>query len=330
MCIRSTRICLLLVGLSAILFGCQSKYQSFPEPVASKKTIQFEKTISLALVLGGGGARGMAHLGVIEALEEAGIKFDLIVGCSAGSIVGALYADNPDAKKLKSVLAPLNKWDFLDYDLFQSQYGVGKGTSMSNLLLRNLEVSEFKDLKVPLVVVATDLKNGELVAIDQGPIAPAVRASAAIPGYFEPVELDGRVLVDGAVVNQVPVVVARNYKAELIIAVDINESLPEDMPTNFVGVAKRCMEIKFLHHNQACLKGADFVIKPDVAAVGMFCDDSKWEVYQAGRKAALEMIPQIIEAINIQWESQNHGPSVINLSSHEKCSLMQIPQNELG
>lgn len=302
MCVK-LKIPSFLLLLAALMFSsCQSKYNALP-PLAATERLQFvEKPVSVpvALVLGGGGARGMAHLGVIEALEEAGIQIDLIVGCSAGSIVGALYADNPDSKKIRSILTPLNKWDLLDYDLLQSQYGIGKGTSISKLLHSNLRSKEFKDLKIPLVVVATDLKTGESVALDNGLIEPATRASSAIPGYFEPIEIDGRILVDGAVANQVPVDIAYKYKAELIIAVDINESLGVEMPTNFLGVAKRCMEIKFYHQNQSCLQGADFVIKPDVGQIGTFDDQDKHQIYEAGKMAALKVIPQIAEAVEMQ------------------------------
>ncbi|MFT4552322.1 MAG: NTE family protein [Chlamydiales bacterium] len=294
----------LLLLPAVMVSSCQSKYSYLP-PLMEVQKLEHEESlgsapISVALVLGGGGARGMAHLGVIEALEEAGIQIDLIVGCSAGSIVGALYADNPDSKKIRAILAPLNKWDLLDYDLLQSQYGIGKGTSIAKLLESNLSAKNFKDLKIPLVVVATDLKTGESVALDKGSIETATRASSAIPGYFEPIEIDGRVLVDGAVVNQVPVDVALRYKAEMIIAVDINEVLAPEMPTNFLGVAKRCMEIKFYHQNQSCLQGADFVIKPDVGQIGTFDDGDKHLIYEAGKMAALKMIPQITEAKAMQ------------------------------
>ena len=177
--------------------GCHSLKvsMSHPDPLP---LIESPKTpINIALVLGGGGTKGLAHLGVLHELEQAGIYPDLIVGCSSGGIVGALYADNPDIKALQRLLIGMKKSDLIDFSFFASKYGLVKGNLLRKFLEKELRAKTFEELQIPLVVVATDLKTGELIALGGGEIVPALLASSAIPGVFSPVKYLGRYLVDG-------------------------------------------------------------------------------------------------------------------------------------
>lgn len=253
--------------------------------------------IRVALVLGSGGVRGMAHIGVLEELEVAGIPIDLIVGCSAGSIVGALYADNPNVSEIKSAVAHLNTNSLLDFDIWNCRYGLSQGRSMYRLFNKFLGAERFEDLKIPLVVVATDLHSGELVPIGSGRLLPAVRASCSIPFVFVPCEYGGRVLVDGGVVNPVPVKVACDLGAEVVIAVDLCELLDKTFPTNLFKVATRSVEILCMWQNEVCTRNADIVIRPKTCGVGAFNDDMKTQIYQAGKRAAREQIPNILKLL---------------------------------
>lgn len=293
----SLRLLKLLLGSLLLLSSCcPHKFvaQENPPPLPS---FQVPKKIRVALVLGSGGVRGMVHVGVLEEFEKAGIKFDLIVGCSAGSIVGALYADCPNASYVKEGISRLKRHALLDINLWECRFGLSQGIAMRRMLECYLEAKTFDKLQIPLVIVATDLNTGELVPMGDGDLVKAVRASCAIPLVFVPVEHQGRTLVDGGVVNPVPVCIARDLGADIIIAVDLRELLTHTFPTNLWGVAKRSTEIAFLWQNEACCRGADVVIRPTLRDIGTF-DDSKLEMlYEAGRAAAKAAIPHILEII---------------------------------
>lgn len=249
--------------------------------------------IKVALVLGSGGVRGMAHVGVLQELENAGIQVDLIVGCSAGSIVGALYADNPCAEEIREAVMKIRSASMLDFDIWECRYGLCQGRNLRRVLHKYLRSENFDDLKIPLVVVASDLNSGELVPMGAGSVERAVDASCSIPFIFVPCEYMGRVMVDGGCVNPVPVKVARDLGAELVIAVDLCELLPRTFPTNLFDVAIRSAEIAFMWQNEACSHHADVVIRPKTCDVGTFCDSKKCLLYEAGSRAAKEKMAEI-------------------------------------
>lgn len=280
-----------------LLTGCQTRYEYSDDPPPLVITAPTHP-IRLALVLGAGGVRGIAHVGVLEEFERAGIPIDVIVGCSAGSIVGALYADCADAKRVKQIMTPMRKWDILDINLFKARYGLVQGGALTRFMRRELRCKEFCDLKIPLYVVATDLIAGKLVCIHTGPIVPAIRASSSVPFVFCPALHCERVLVDGGVVNPVPVEIAQELGANIIVAVDLCTLLPDTCPTNLFGVVSRSAEIQFLKQTEGCLQGADIVIRPHLGDIGTFDDEFNESIYQAGRAAAREAIPKIWEALS--------------------------------
>jgi NTE family protein len=250
----------------------------------------------VALVLGGGGARGLAHIGVLQELEDAGIPIDIIIGCSAGSLVGAFYADTPNAEYVRSILEPMKSEAFLDICLWTARFGLSDGIAFRRVLEKNLRVRCFEELQIPLLVVATDLYAGQLVTIGGGEIIPAVQASAAIPLVYAPVQLHGRVFVDGGVIDPVPVRVAQQVDAEYVIAVDLGGLLPKTFPTNLLEVAKRSAEITLLWQSEACIEHADIIIRPSFdEEASCFSDDGHEAMYEAGRDAARQAIPIILE-----------------------------------
>jgi NTE family protein len=253
-------------------------------------------------VLGGGGARGLAHVGVLEVFQENEIPVDLIVGCSAGSIVGALYADDPDIEDLKRVFMSLKTSYIMDFDLWSARYGLCQGKTLRRFLDVNLDADYFDQLKIPFYAVTTDLYSGELVAIGGGPLVPAVEASAAIPLVFVPVSLHGRAFVDGGVIDPVPVRIARQFDPQALIAVDLRGLLPSKFPTNLFGVAGRSADITLLWQSEGCVRDADVIIRPELDDdIGCFAGDEYYEtIYQAGRKSALEAMPRIKELLGRQ------------------------------
>ncbi|MFI0434825.1 MAG: patatin-like phospholipase family protein [Parachlamydiaceae bacterium] len=289
--------CLLFCALLVFLSGCETKFDLPDNPPPIPECLPPHQ-IRLALVLGGGGAKGMSHVGVLAEFENAGIPIDYIVGCSAGSIVGVLYADCPNAQYIKQLLRPLRTWDILDINIWYGRYGLVRGGALRRFLKSHLWSRSFEELQIPCCVVATDVIAGEMVCLNSGPIIPAVHASSAVPFVFSPVYLHQRWLVDGGVSDPVPVRCAKKAGAAVIVAVDLSGLLPKTCPTNLFGVATRSAEIKFLLQSESCLHGADVIIKPELGDMGLFDDRNPQNVYEAGSKAAKEAIPQIIEILS--------------------------------
>jgi NTE family protein len=289
--------------------GCPHKYvPGEPEPLPG---FYMEENIRVALVLGSGGVRGMAHVGVLEELEKACIPIDLIVGCSAGSIVGALYADNPQVEAIKLAVWQLRRESLIDIDFWNCRYGMSQGRNMREVLDTNLTARTFEELKIPLVVVASDLNSGELVAIGSGDLIKGVQASCAMPFVFVPCEHLGRILVDGGVINPVPVKVAKDLGADIVIAVDLCELLPHTFPENLFQVATRSAEIAFMWQNEVCTRQADVIIRPRTRGVGSFNDKMKWEIYEEGKRAAHAVIPYIQDLIaSRSWSKHQRESSL--------------------
>ena len=275
-----------------LLTGCTSSYRTAATP-SEIPSFQPKNPVHTVLVLGGGGSKGLAHLGAIRELEAAGIRPDLIIGCSAGSIVGALYADEPDLSEIDQTLLGLKQADLLDTSYFNSRFGFVKGKALEAFMKKNLRSKTFEELKIPLIVIATDLYTGELVELSHHEIPIAVRASCAYPGVFKPVILEGRYLVDGGVTSPLPVEIAKKYGGKVIIAIDVSERLTESKPSHLFGVAKRALEIayrKFVSHSLAL---ADVAIKMDFEEIGTFSNHLNQQMYDHGRSKAKDAIPEI-------------------------------------
>tara|TARA_R110002110_G_scaffold195770_1_gene405439 strand:- start:42964 stop:43881 length:918 start_codon:yes stop_codon:yes gene_type:complete len=262
------------------------------------------KEINIALALGGGGARGIAHAGVLSVFEENHIPIDLIVGTSAGSIVGALYADNPNSQMLKEKLLKLNKWSFLDFNIksgvkmLWKVSGMIEGHALRRYLKNTLQFHDFSMLSIPLAVVTTDIELGRPYTIRSGAIIPAVHASSAVPLVFTPVPLYGRQLVDGGVMSPVPVEIARQLGAKHVIAVDIGDVLEPIKVKGMYQLADRCLWLSYMALSNWQNHHADVLVQPKFLNSGMF-DDSQLEVnYELGRQAALQALPEIKILLN--------------------------------
>lgn len=257
----------------------------------------------IALVLGGGAARGFAHVGVIRTLEQEKIPIDLLVGTSVGSLIGAIYAHDANSFELEWTAFSLEKSDLLDYTLLSSSMGPVKGDRLEEFVKAKVPVANIEDLRIPFAAVATDLNYGKRVVLDRGPLARAIRASCSIPGVFQPVSHQGKLLVDGGVVDNIPIDVARERGADIVIAVDISENVVNTNITNLVDVTLQAVNIMFKESMSQKKLAADVLITPDVGNVAMMDFTQKKRCMQAGIDATRRAIPAIRKAID-DWTAK--------------------------
>lgn len=257
------------------------------------------QNVNVALVLGGGGAKGLAHVGVLEILEQENIPIDLIIGTSSGAAVGALYSSFTDALYVKSLLLNLGKWDLLDISfsstckMLYEASGPVSGYSFEKFFLDNIPQRSIEQLTIPFAAVAVDIESAEPFIIKSGPIAPAVHASAAIPPVFSPIKLYGKTLVDGGVALPVPVAAAKAYNPKLIIAVNISAPPTKGCLSSALDLTYRSLEISYYILAQIQSASADIVIHPNLEGFGLFDDTNNEAIYQRGLQAAQKAIPTI-------------------------------------
>jgi NTE family protein len=256
----------------------------------------------IALVLGGGAARGFAHVGVIRALEQEKIPIDMIVGTSVGSIIGAIYANNLNSFELEWTAFTLEKDSLFDYGILNAITGMGmaKGQKLEEFVKTKITATNIESMKLPFAAVATDLNRGTRVVLDRGSVAKAVHASCAIPGIFEPVDYQGRLLVDGGVLDNIPIDVAREEGADIVIAVDISENVANYNITNFVDVMLQAVSIMSHENVKYKKEEADVLIAPAVGTVAMLDFSQKKRCMQAGIDAAQLAVPEIKKKIE-EW-----------------------------
>lgn len=265
------------------------------------------KKKKIGLALGGGAARGLAHVGVLRVLQKAGIPIDMIAGTSAGAIVGAAYAWSQDTDRMTQNALDAN-WKkmapLIDPSLFKS--GFIKGKKVRDLIASYVGGDvDFRDLKIPFACVATDIDTGEEVVIDSGPVADALRASISIPGIFRVVKHKERYVVDGGLTTPVPVEVVRRMGADFIIAVNVNPDVTGRMgktyrqrieahkEPNIFQVMMQSIYITTYAVAQYALEKADIVIEPELANIGAGDFNKAPEMITRGLEAAQKAIPEI-------------------------------------
>lgn len=252
----------------------------------------------VALVLGGGSAKGFAHVGVIRVLEQEKIPIHMIVGTSVGSLIGGLYAANPDSFQLEYTAFTVDKSDILDM-LTIPKLGWGQGAKLEAFLDKNIKVKRVEDTKIPFYPIATDLNTGETMILEKGPISKAIRASSAIPGVFVPVQYDKRLLVDGGVSNNIACDVAKKIKgADIVIAVNLQKDIKDYDITSVIDVIGQSITIMMHETNKVKLKYADVIIEPDAKDISLFDFTKKKKLMEEGIKATKDAIPKIKELIS--------------------------------
>lgn len=304
----------LTVGSTGLSEPPAADAQVRAERINFKKLKQQENRPIVALVLGSGGARGYAHIGVIQVLEKQGIHPDLIVGTSAGSIVGSIYASGKTAQELRDIALSMKANDVRDIKL--DMKGFFDGQKVENYVNQQVNNTPLESLRIPMYVVATELKEGKKVVFNYGNTGQAVRASVSIPSMFIPTRIGTDEYVDGGLVSPVPVGVARDLGADIIIAVDILAQPMHTETTNVWGMFNQNINIMQSRLAEEELKHADIVIQPDLREKGHIFDvKGRAMTMQAGVDAAQNQLNTITTLLK-----QKHYPfghSIQQLSAQD-------------
>lgn len=290
-----------IVALGAVLsISACSVLQEPPAPVPPPSPVVVApkpapRPPKIGLALGGGAARGFAHIGVLQVLEEQGIKPDLVVGTSAGSVVATLYAAGKTPAELTHMAMTLDESTITDW-VFPGR-SLLKGEALAKFV-RNLSGGrQIEGMRMPLGIVAADLQNGQPILFRKGDPGMAVRASSSVPGVFEPVKIGGREYIDGGAVSPIPVRYAKQMGADIVIAVDIS-AIPEGQSTKgAVDILLQTFNIMGHAISQYELQDADVVMRPKLEGIGSTEFSARRLSILAGREAALMVMPQLKERI---------------------------------
>ncbi|WP_296507559.1 patatin-like phospholipase family protein [Rhodoferax sp.] len=251
----------------------------------------------IGLALGGGAARGFAHVGVIQVLEENGIKPNLVTGTSAGSLVAAIYASGKNGSQLQRVAETMEEAAIADWTLPIFSRGMLRGDALARYVNSQVSGKLIEELPIPLGIVATDLNSGNDVLFQRGDTGTAVRASSAVPAVFQPVKISGREYVDGGLVSPVPVGAARRMGADFVIAVDISSPPEGSLTGGTLDILMQTFSIMGKSINRFELKDADVVVRPALQGIGSSDFSARKRSIEAGRQAMLQMIPELKAAL---------------------------------
>jgi NTE family protein len=286
------------LGLTVWLAGCQTTPAPPPAPVPPLPPAAPARELKppkVGLALGGGAARGFAHIGVIQVLEEAGIRPDLVVGTSAGSLVAAMYAAGKSGAELAALALAMDESAITDW-AFPGR-GVIRGDALARYVREQTGGRNIEQMRLPLGIVATELASGAPILFQRGDAGLAVRASSAVPAVFQPVAINGREYVDGGLVSPVPVRFARQMGAELVIAVDISSAPEANATGDAIRLLLQTFAIMGRSISQLELRDADVVLRPTLGGVGSADFTARRRAIEAGRSAAQAQLPRLRERI---------------------------------
>ncbi|HNP75425.1 MAG TPA: patatin-like phospholipase family protein [bacterium] len=257
------------------------------------------KRPKIGLALGSGGSRGLAHIGVIKALEENNIPIDFVAGSSIGTMVGGFYAAGLSIKEIEKI-ALSTTWRRVFSVLFDPhlKQGLIGGEKLKTFIEDYINGKKFEDCKIPFVAVATDLKTGEVVVLNKGEMAQAIRASVSIPLVFKPVKINGRILADGGLSAPVPVEIARNMGADIVIAVNLDKHYcDEERETGWYDIANDSLNILRHHLALSNVANADIVIEINVGKNYWYQFTNGQNKILTGEKATKEVLPKLKEMV---------------------------------
>jgi len=261
-------------------------------PQEVRKKLPFTKKPVLALALGSGATRGFAHVGVLNGLYENGIVPDLIVGTSAGSVTGALFAGGIRGQKLEDIANQLQRDQIADWSY--TGRGVIRGELLQSFVNDLLKKRPIEALEIPFAATATELHTGKLVVFTRGDAGLAVRTSSSIPGLVTPVTINGRDYVDGGVVSTIPVIVAKQLGADIVIAVDVSRPIEEPAPVDStLDVIQQSFNIMHQRISKADLEEAELIIRPKLGDLSFGDFNQKQDLIEAGKDAARNVLPEI-------------------------------------
>lgn len=289
-----------LLSVVLLLAGCTTVTPSNPPSAEAKPP----RTVKIGLALGGGAARGFAHIGVIKALEAQGIVPDIVVGTSAGSLVGALYAAGNSGFALHKMALEMDEAAISDWSvpLFAKTTGVLKGEALQSYVNKTVNNVPLEKLKIRFGAVATDLNSGQPILFQRGNTGTAVRASSAVPSVFQPVRIGDHSYVDGGLVSPVPVRFAREMGADFVIAVNISSQPEAQASSSSVDVLLQTFAIMGQSINQHELKDADIVIQPRLGGMKGSDFNGRNMAILAGEQAATALMPEIKRKLKMKRE----------------------------
>ena len=291
-----TRIVLICFAIlfAGFISGCATKTQSpAADAPPAVSPVATPRPLKIGLALGGGAARGFAHVGVIAVLEEAGLKPQIVVGTSAGSLVAALYASGKTSAQLQQTALSMEEVAITDWMLPLVGRGMFRGEALARYVNELLANRLIENMVIPLGIVATDLNNGNAVLFQRGDTGTAVRASSAVPAVFVPVKINGREYVDGGLVSPVPVRFARQMGADVVVAVDISNPPEANTADGTLQILLQTFAIMGKSINQYELPGADVLVKPSLVGLKSADFSARQRAIDAGRAAMLSALPAL-------------------------------------
>ncbi len=266
----------------------------------------------VGLCLGSGGARGLAHVGVLQVLEENGIVPDIISGCSAGAIFGSIYAAGTNLYLLEKYLGTVEARTIIDLGI-PLHGGFLSGDKIQEVVMTLTHNLSFEETKIPFLCIATDLMSGEMKVFEEGKLHQAVRASMAVPGVFTPALIDDHYYVDGGVIEELPVDVLRQRGADVVITSDlgIKRNFFDPEHPSPVDILRRATDIMQANLTRRQEDKGDVIIRPDASFMGLLKINGYEESVEAGRQKALEALPRIRTLLGMDspaLESQKNLP----------------------
>ena len=259
-----------------------------------------KKKLKIGLALGGGGIRGLAHIGVLKVLEQNNIPIDFIAGTSAGALIGGAYSFDKNIEKIEKIALSFNRRKFLSLVDPSLRRGLIKGEKAKKFIESYIGQALFKDLEIPFLTTATDLETGESILLNKGKVSDAIRASISIPLVFQPTKLNNRILVDGGLSTPVPVQAVRNMGADIVIAINLNTDYSNKNKNdkfNFYEIANNSMNILRYYLSSWNSEKADLIINPRVGMVAWSKYIKPQSLILEGEKAgkkALKSLKKII------------------------------------
>ena len=279
------------------------KFLDFFKNLFKKDTNEEPKKLKTGIVFSGGGVRGFSYIGVMRALKEAGIEFDMVAGTSIGSLMGALYALDMPIEEMEQYALKVKQSDFTSSKIM---FVPSKTERFEKMLDEILQDNTFETLKKPLCVVAVDLKTGKEVHITSGNLKKAIAGSCAVPGVFTPVELDDKILVDGLLTNNIPADALREMGADIVVSLDINPTRGYGTDsTKTIDVLKASLRILMVSNAVNGYVHSDYIIKIDLSEFSQLKISNTLELMKRGYVATKKVIPDLQQVLNRKTANQN-------------------------
>ena len=292
-------------------FGREIKRQQQP---LVKPTPAPQRRPRIGLALGGGFARGLAHIGVLKVLEEANIPVDFIAGTSVGSVIGAAYASGMSAKELEEIAALVRVKDFSRWTF--SRFGLFSNDKMAIFLSKILRCKTFEDLRIPLAVAATDIISGDAVVFTSGDLVDPVRASCAYPGMFLPVNINGRLYVDGLLAHAVPAMPLRQMGAEKVLSIYLSSHWVKPQgPRHVFDVIGQCFSIAQERMCGPWKSASDVVLEPAIGEFGYDDFVRAPELIRAGEAVTRAALPKLMEWVRVEQPAEQKTISAVRVAS---------------